>query len=171
MKVRIKRLHPNSVIPTYAKEGDAGLDLTAVDKYFDIDGNVVYHTGLAVEIPEGYVGLLFPRSSICKEDLSLCNSVGVIDSNYRGEIIVKFKPTPMFEIAEESQIEKDKFESYERIGVAESAGNMDTLNMHYKVGQRIAQLIIMPYPQIEFEEVKELTKTKRGDGGFGSTGR
>ena len=77
----------------------------------------------------------------------------------------------MFEIAEESQIEKDKFESYERIGVAESAGNMDTLNMHYKVGQRIAQLIIMPYPQIEFEEVKELTKTKRGDGGFGSTGR
>ena len=171
MKVRIKRLHPNSVIPTYAKEGDAGLDLTAVDKYFDIDGNVVYHTGLAVEIPEGYVGLLFPKSSICKEDLSLCNSVGVIDSNYRGEIIVKFKPTPMFEIEEESQIEKDKFKSYERIGVAESAENMDTLNMHYKVGQRIAQLIIMPYPQIEFEEVKELTKTERGDGGFGSSGK
>src|SRR5690606_10497369 len=91
MKVKIKRLHPQAVIPSYAKPGDAGMDLTATSKSYDENGNVVYGTGLAFEIPEGYVGLLFPRSSNSKTDLILSNSVGVLDSGYRGEVMFKFK--------------------------------------------------------------------------------
>ena len=139
MKVRIKRLNENSVIPTYAKHGDAGMDLTATSKTYDENGNVVYGTGIAVEIPEGYVGLVFPRSSICKTDLLLTNAVGVIDSGYRGEIMAKF--------------------AYVRMN-----------NKKYEVGDRIAQLIIIPYPQIEFEEVDELSESERGAGGYGSSG-
>ena len=83
MKVKIKKLCENAVIPSYANPGDAGMDLVATSRMFDKYGNVEYGTGLAMEIPEGYVGLIFPRSSICKQDLSLSNAVGVIDSkNY-----------------------------------------------------------------------------------------
>lgn len=140
MKIRIKRLHQNAVIPTYAKHGDAGMDLTATSKSYDENNNVVYGTGLAVEIPEGYVGLVFPRSSICKKDLFLTNSVGVIDSGYRGEIMAKFKHT-------------------------------DNLPVEYRVGERIAQLIIIPHPHIEFELANELSESERGSGGYGSSGR
>lgn len=140
MIVNIKRLHRDSVIPRYAKDGDAGLDLTATRVWVDDDGNVCYGTGLAFEIPRGYVGLLFPRSSNAKKDLILSNSVGILDSNYRGEVMLKFKPQ-------------------------KQGGKM------YEVGDRIGQIIIIPYPHIEFKEVEELSETNRGDGGFGSTGR
>ena len=91
MKVKIKKTHPHAVIPKYKKPGDAGMDLYCVEGgYADKNGNMVYHTGLAMEIPEGHVGLLFPRSSISSTPHSLRNSVGVIDSGYRGEIILKF---------------------------------------------------------------------------------
>ena len=91
MNVKIKKLHPDAVIPTYAKFGDAGLDLTAISvEYKDDFGVLSYNTGLSIEIPEGYVGLLFPRSSIYKKELTMCNSVGVIDSGYRGTIKVNF---------------------------------------------------------------------------------
>lgn len=81
MKVKIKKLHPDAVIPVYAKAGDAGLDLTAISESWNEDDSMVtYDTGLAVEIPEGHVGLLFPRSSVSKTRLNLANSVGVIDS-------------------------------------------------------------------------------------------
>jgi dUTP pyrophosphatase len=140
MIVKIKKLDSKAVTPTYSKVGDAAMDLTAislskVDK--DEFGYLEYGTGLAIEIPKGYVGLLFPRSSISNSGLILTNSVGVIDSGYRGEIKFRFKHIP------------------------------DT--SFYKVGDRIGQLIIMPYPQIEFEEVQELSSTERGEGGFGST--
>lgn len=141
MKVKIKKLHPNAVIPSYAKHGDAGMDLTATKKKYDAKGNIVYGTDLAIEIPEGYVGLLFPRSSNSKYDLILSNSVGVIDSGYRGEIMMKFKETTF------------------------------PYGGEYRVGDRIGQMIIMPYPKIEFEEVEELSVTERGDGGYGSTGK
>ena len=137
MNVKIKKLHELVEIPTYAKPGDAGLDLTAIDITTDANGNAVCHTGLAVEIPEGYVGLVFPRSSISKYDMHLRNSVGVIDSGYRGEIMVKFGFLP--------------------------EGTL------YKMGDKVAQLIILPYPQITFEEVTELSETERGEGHFGST--
>ena len=147
MKVRIKKLHENAVVPAYAKEGDAGLDFTAVEISKDNVGNITYHTGLAVEIPQGYVGLLFPRSSISKKQQFLTNGVGVIDSSYRGEIMAKFKP-----VMGTYDTILDLFESNE-----------------YQVGDRIVQMIILPYPQIEFEEVEELSETERGYGGFGST--
>ena len=148
MKVSIKKLHEKAVIPAYAKEGDAGLDFTAVDISRDNVGNITYHTGLAVAIPDGYVGLLFPRSSISKKQQFLTNGVGVIDSSYRGEIMAKFKP-----VMGTYDTILDLFESNE-----------------YEIGDRVVQLLIIPYPQIEFEEVEELTETERGYGGFGSTG-
>lgn len=139
MKVRIKKLHQDGVVPSYAKPGDAGLDLVAVSETWNDDNTMVtYGTGLAVEIPEGYVGLVFPRSSISKTQLELANSVGVIDSGYRGEIMLKFR--------------------------------YNSEGMVYDVGDRVGQLIILPYPSIEFEEVEELSSTDRGEGGFGSTG-
>jgi dUTP pyrophosphatase len=138
MKVNIKKLVESAIIPTYAKPGDAGMDLYSTSIEVSEDGVVTYGTGLSIEIPKGYVGLLFPRSSNYKQDLVLCNSVGVIDSGYRGEIKFKY-----FQIGE---------------------------NM-YKVGDRVGQIIILPYPQIEFTEVDDLSKTERGEGGFGHTGK
>lgn len=143
MEVKIKKLHENAVIPTYAKPGDAGMDLHAVDIHYDDDDNIVYKTGLAFEIPEGYVGLIFPRSSNRKTDMYLTNSVGVIDSGYRGEVAVSFKHRDF-------------------------AFSRDT---EYKRGDRVAQMIIIPYPFIKFVEVNELSETERGEGGHGSTGR
>ena len=90
MKVKIKKLHEDAVIPSYAKHGDAGVDLYSVRVDKDKKQNDVHYTGLAIEIPEGYVGLLFPRSSISKTSCFLRNAVGVIDSGYRGEIMLKF---------------------------------------------------------------------------------
>ena len=135
MIIKIKKTHPNAVIPAYATDGDAGMDLTAV-AFTEKGMNVTYHTGLSVEIPPGYVGLLFPRSSIYKKDQMLTNSVGVIDSGYRGEIMMKFT------------------RSVEQ----------------YCIGDRIGQIIILPYPQIKFKEVSELSTSQRSGGGFGSTG-
>lgn len=147
MKVRIKKLNEGAIIPSYSKSGDAGLDLTAINISKDNVGNITYHTGLAIEIPEGYVGLLFPRSSISKKQLFLTNSVGVIDSGYRGEIMAKFKP-----VMGSYETILELFESNE-----------------YEVGERVVQLLILPYPQIEFEEVEDLSSSERGYGGFGST--
>lgn len=138
MKVRFKKITPSAVIPTKAHPSDAGFDLTATSMREDGDV-VVYGTGLAMEIPFGHVGLVFPRSSVYKKDLMLTNSVGVVDSGYRGEVLVKFRKT--------------------------SDGGK------YEVGDRIAQLIIIPYPAIEFEEAEELTSSDRGEGGFGSSGK
>lgn len=142
MQVKIKKLHVDAVIPAYSKPGDAGMDLTAVSATQDQYGNVVYGTGLAVEIPEGYVGLIFPRSSNSKTDLYLTNHVGVVDSGYRGEIMFKFRPVN------------------------------GLLNAKvFQVGDRVGQLIILPYPTIMFEETEELSDSDRGAGGFGSTGK
>ena len=147
MKVRIKKLDERAVELSYAKKGDAGLDLTAINISKDNVGNITYHTGLAIEIPEGYVGLLFPRSSVSKKQQFLTNGVGVIDSSYRGEIMAKFKP-----VMGSYETILELFESNE-----------------YEIGDRVVQLLIIPYPQIEFEEVEELSSSERGYGGFGST--
>jgi dUTP pyrophosphatase len=93
MRIRIKKLHQDAVIPRYAHFGDAAVDLVAVRKWEDDYGNTCYGTGLAMEIPENHVGLLFPRSSVSKTNLRLCNAVGVIDSGYRGEVMLKFDKT------------------------------------------------------------------------------
>ncbi len=141
LKVRIKKFHPNAVIPKYANLGDAGVDLVAISKEYEESTECwVYGTGLGLELPDGYVGLIFPRSSLTKYSLSLGNHVGVIDAGYRGEVKFKFKPNPL--------------------------SSLPT----YKVGDKIGQLIVIPYPEVEFEEVDELTSTERGAGGYGSTG-
>lgn len=174
MKVKIKRLTENAVIPKYAKEGDAGLDLVATSKSYDENGNVVYGTGLAFEIPKGYVGLLFPRSSNSKQDLLLSNSVGVIDSGYRGEVLFKFKKqinneksvlNTMIAVQQMAEIKND----FKQLGLLD--GDDVEEFREYEIRDRIGQLIIIPYPQIEFEEVEELSKTERGSGGYGSTGK
>ena len=84
MKVRIKKLNQNAVIPSYAKSGDAGMDLVATTIIGETLGSITYGLGISLEIPQGFVGLVFPRSSIRKTGLQLSNSVGVIDSGYRG---------------------------------------------------------------------------------------
>ena len=145
MKVNVKKLDSNAVLPTYAKHGDAGMDLTATSKSYDEHGNVVYGTSLAFEIPHGFVGLLFPRSSNTKKDLILGNSVGVIDSGYRGEVVLKFRPI--------MPLERD----------------IEFGPREYEIGDRIGQIVIMPYHQVEFNLVDELSTTDRGVGGFGST--
>ena len=91
MQIKIKRLNDKATLPTKAHATDAGYDLYAASSSVDKDYNIVYGTGVAVEIPDGYVGLVFPRSSIASKDIMLSNSVGVIDSGYRGEIMAKFR--------------------------------------------------------------------------------
>jgi len=141
MQVKIKRLHPDAEIPMYAYSTDAGLDLTCTEILSENGYQITYGTGVAIEIPDGYVGLIFPRSSIRKTNLFLSNSVGVIDSAYRGEIQFTFN---------KGLIKYDKV---------------------YSVGDRIGQLIILPYPKIELIESDILSETDRGEGGFGSTGK
>ena len=167
MKVRIKRLSEKAVMPKKAHPSDAGFDLVATRRWFDKDGCLCYGTDLAFEIPEGYVGYIFPRSSNSKKDLSLSNSVGVIDSGYRGEVTFKFRPALTFNPFESNQC------LWQNAGI-NYAGEVlnSTLNaICYNVGDRIGQLIIMPIPDIEFEEADELSETDRGEGGYGSTGR
>jgi dUTP pyrophosphatase len=139
MKVKFKKLTGNAVAPYRGTDGSAGFDLTATSKQRIDLYHTKFGTGLAVEIPKGYVGLVFPRSSCYKQGMLLSNCVGVIDSDYRGEITAVF------------------------IGVDNE--------LCYNVGDRICQLVIMPYPEIEFVEADELSETERGMGGYGSTGK
>lgn len=162
LKVKIKKLNENAVIPTYSKDGDAGMDLVATSKSLDKEGNVVYGTGLAFEIPKGYVGLIFPRSSNAKQQLLLSNSIGVIDSGYRGEVMLKFKiSASSFSL---KSLFKLIFNQDAKITI------INNVKTSYNVGERIGQIIILPYPQIDFEEAEELSETERGNGGYGSTG-
>lgn len=143
MELKFKRLDEKAVLPIRAHKSDAGLDLTTVG--ISLESNecgqtvVVYHTGLAVEIPEGHVGLLFPRSSIADKSMFLTNSVGVIDSGYRGEIMAKMHVTT------------------------------DARPAMYGVGEKFVQLIIMPIPEVTVIEAAELSESERGENGFGSS--
>lgn len=141
MKVKIKKLHPDAIIPKYAKESDAGLDLVATSIKENTAFQVTYGLGIALEIPEGFVGLVFPRSSVRNTELILSNSVGVIDAGYRGELQATFN----------------------------KLNGLDSIA--YKVGDRVCQIIIIPHPQVDLLEVDELSESQRGEGGFGSTGK
>jgi len=137
--VKVKKLSDNAVIPSYSKVGDAGMDLTITREIENTSFSVSYGFGISMEIPKNFVGLVFPRSSVRNQDLILSNCVGVIDSGYRGEIQATFKKT----------------------------NGLDSIK--YKVGDRGAQIIILPYPQVKMVESDELSDTERGTGGFGST--
>jgi len=141
MKIQFKKLVPEAQKPKFGKPGDAGADLVATSLDFSRKNQLVYGTGLAVEIPEGMVGLVFPRSSIRNYVLSMSNSVGVIDSGYRGEIMVTFNLKEAW-----------------------------TDSMIYYPGDHIAQLVIIPVPLAQYIEVNELSETERGTAGHGSTG-
>jgi len=141
MKIHFKKLVQEAQKPKFGKPGDAGADLVATVAWAT-ESQIVYGTGLAVEIPEGMVGLVFPRSSVRNYALSMANSVGVIDSGYRGEIMVTFNI-------------KTNHNSREL----------------YKIGDRIAQLVIIPVPLAKYVEVDELSETERGIEGHGSTGK
>ena len=138
--VKVKKIHSNAIIPSYSKIGDAGMDLTITSIIENTSFSVSYGFGLSMEIPKGFVGLIFPRSSVRNYELSLTNCVGVIDSGYRGEIQATFR----------------------------KHSGLDSIS--YKVGDRGAQIVILPYPQVTMVESSEISNTERGEGGFGSTG-
>ena len=139
VEVKVRKLHKDAVIPKQMTEGAAGFDLTAIS--MTVTGKYhSYDTCLSIEIPKGYVGILAPRSSITNTCQRLANSVGILDSDYRGSISFRFDMSPT------------------------ERGDM------YFPGDRIGQLVIVPIPQIELVEVDELTETARGTGGYGHTG-
>ena len=141
LEIKFKKLVNTAKIPTKAHPTDAGADLTAVSREWNEKHRCwIYGTGIATEIPEGYVGLLFPRSSIRKYTLVQCNCIGVIDCHFIGEIMLSYKPTN------------------------------DNIQKIYEIGDKIAQLIILPYPEVSYTEVESLSETDRGENGHGSSG-
>ena len=143
-KIAVKKLKEDAILPTYGSEFAAGADLYALPS----DGEIVFaphetkliHTGLAMEIPEGYAGLIYARSGLAsKRSLAPANKVGVVDADYRGEIMVALH-------------------------------NHSAVEQKIAAGERVAQLVVAPFLKAKFEEADELSTTVRGVGGFGSTG-
>lgn len=181
-EVKFKKLNEKAIIPTYAHDGDVGMDLTAIDVEYDADKDCyIYHTGLAFETDKHYGIFLFPRSSNRKTEAYLCNHVGIADSAiYRGEIMLCFKNrTSLRQIALEDRMVTffnliDEGETIEK-ATDESLKSWKKvfenpmLFAPYKIGDKIAQMVTLPYPDIELSERKELSETERGSNGFGST--
>lgn len=144
VNVNIKKLNEKAIIPTLGSEYAAGSDLYAcIDEPVTIEPGetVLIKTGLAMEIPEGYAGLIYARSGLAtKRGLAPANKVGVVDSDYRGEVMVALH-------------------------------NHSNVDATVEVGERIAQLVVTPFLSVSFSEVEELSDTVRGEGGFGSSGR
>ena len=141
MKLKVKKVRENATLPTYATKGSAAFDLTICHREIFMSGTMKVYFGLAFEIPDGYVGVIAPRSSITNTSFLLANSPCVIDSDYRGEVSAVF----------------------DRV--------RDNGSIHYRVGERAAQMLIVPIVQCDLEEVEELSQTDRGAGGYGSTGK
>lgn len=143
MELKFKKLNEKAVLPTRAHSTDAGLDLTTYGFTQEVDASgklvLVYHTGLAVEIPEGHMGLIFMRSSVASKSLTLTNAVGIIDRFFSGEITLKFKVTT------------------------------DSIPTVYQEGERIGQLVVVPYPQFDPVFVDEIAEGDRGEKGYGSS--
>ena len=142
-KIAVKKLDENAVLPTYGSEFAAGADLYALcdeEIFFQPGETKLIRTGLAVEIPEGYAGLIYARSGLAsKRGLAPANKVGVVDADYRGEVMVALH-------------------------------NHSAIEQKIAPKERIAQLVITPFLRVEYEEADELSATVRGVGGFGSTG-
>lgn len=194
MEIKLKKLDKNAIIPEYAHDGDAGMDLTAISVEYDREHDMyIYHTGIAFETDKHYGIFLFLRSSNRKTDAYLCNHVGIADSAiYRGGIILCFKNRTSLEVR--AEIEKNRcfisrlsYEPFTTSGGdsivfnwsniardAENAGNWiydnPMLYAPYQVGERVAQMVVLPYPNIKISEREELSETERGSSGFGSTG-
>lgn len=192
IQVKIKKLVPEAVIPTYAKDGDMGMDVTATSVEYDRELDCfVYHTGLAFELPKGYGMLIFPRSSNRKTNCYMANHVGILDSGFRGELLLCFKYKDSV-LSILSSFRSDKFieriannletKDIKRLAMALIKTSNDIINddlqlndfmanfAPYKVGNRIGQIVIVPYPTVEFEETDTLSESERGANGHGSTG-
>lgn len=194
LEIKLKKLDKNAVIPEYAHDGDVGMDLTAISVEYDREHDMyIYHTGLAFETDKHYGIFLFPRSSNRKTDAYLCNHVGIADSAiYRGEIMLCFKNRTSLEVRAEieksrcfiSRLSYEPFTTSNGDSVvfnwpniardAENAGNWIYDNpmqyAPYQVGERVAQMVVLPYPNVKISEREELSETERGSSGFGSTG-
>ena len=142
MNINIKKLHPDAILPSYGSADAAGADLCSIEEVTLAPGETkLIHTGLAMAIPQGYGGFIFARSGLAtKRGLAPANKVGVIDADYRGEIMVAL---------------------YNQSGTAQTV----------EQGERVAQLVLLPCPQAQFNLCEDLSDTDRGAGGFGSTGR
>ena len=176
-RIQVKKLHEDAIIPKRAHKPDAGFDMTCISVN-DTDKFIEYGTGIAMHIPIGYVGLIFPRSSVTKKDLMLKNSIGVIDSGFLGEIRFRF-----WKLNHNSQIFKIDIDSVpDNLNVAEFIENynqkgvgiknipeMNRVYEQYEVGDRIGQIIFFKLPDVLFEEVDNFEETERGTGGYGST--
>lgn len=142
-KIAVKKLNEKAVLPTYGSVYAAGADLYACEESpvtIQPSETKLIHTGLAMEIPEGYAGLIYARSGLAsKRGLAPANKVGVVDADYRGEVMVALH-------------------------------NHSNIPQTVDVGERIAQLVVAPFLKVEYEETDELSQTVRGAGGFGSTG-
>lgn len=184
IEIKIKKLSENAVIPKYAIDGDVGMDLTAIDVEYDEEKDMyIYHTGISIESPKHYGVLIFPRSSNRNTDAYICNHVPVIDTAvYRGEIMICFKnrdslnqialKEEMDELLTSLQVYRDPSDAVDEAYKAYYKAKEDPMKYApYKVGDRICQMMVIPYPNVLFKETDELSKTERGEKGFGSTGK
>ena len=195
IEILIKKVHPNAEIPTYAHEGDVGMDLKVTEVEYDEKNDMyIYHTGLAFESDFNIGQYVFMRSSNRKTDAYLCNHVGIVDTAiYRGEVLVCMKNRDSIETMSELNALKSYLETfsndiqndntislqdatecavfnYKKIKeeYKERAKNLEFAP--YKVGDKIAQIVMFNYPNVRIKEVEELSDTIRGANGFGSTG-
>lgn len=194
LDIKLKKLNDMAVIPSYAHDGDVGMDLTAIDVEYDREKDMyIYHTGIALETDKHYGVLIFPRSSNRNTDAYLCNHVGVADTAiYRGEIILCYKNRTSLEVRAEIERMKSFMKNISNSPLTISTGDgleftlRQTANdsfsfsswvydnpmifAPYKVGDRVGQMVVIPYPNVRINRVKELSETERSDGAFGSTG-
>ena len=167
MEIKFKKLDERAVEPYRRFDVDAGFDLTAIWKK-ETDKYIVYGTGLAFEIPAGYVGLMFPRSSVTNQDLMLKNAVGVVDATYRGEIMCRF-----------SKYHHDMWMEYEMSDDGHEEKPIPVVDIkpvvrkadYYEVGDRVCQMVFMELPKVDLIEADELSDTERGTDGYGSSGK
>ena len=158
--IKFKKLDEDAVIPTYAHDGDVGMDMTATWVEYDVKKDLyIYHTGIALESEYGYGVFLFPRSSNCKTEAYLTNSVGIADSAiYRGEIQFRYK-------------NRDRYrKSFWEWLTGKVNFDRALKFAPFQQGDRVGQMVVLPYPYVISHIVDELSETERGTGGFGSTG-
>lgn len=176
-RIQIKKLHKDAIIPKRAHDTDAGFDMVCTSVN-NTDKFIEYGTGIAMHIPEGYVGLIFPRSSVTKKDLMLKNSIGVIDSGYLGEIRFRFLKVShlkqLFRIDVNSlpeSINPEDYANYLNSSGFQMKDSAEAIPIYdqYDIGDRIGQIIFFKLPDVLFEEVEEFPETERGTGGYGST--
>lgn len=193
LNIKFKKLNENAVIPSYAHYGDVGMDFTAISVEYDEKLDMyIYHTGLAFESDFHYGQFLFPRSSNRKTDAYLCNSVGIADSAiYRGEILFCYKNRDSINTIAESKANAAMMEYYTTCNVEQNNLQLwirkgieiynDTKEKvynevkelkyaPYKVGDKIGQMVMLAYPNVNLIECEELSSSDRGVNGFGSTG-